>query len=69
MGYFPFFMDIEEKNGLVVGGGRVARRKLEKLVSYGARLTVVAPVITENLAAFAQENDICVRNRMFEPAT
>lgn len=68
MGYFPFFMDIEEKNGLVVGGGRVARRKLEKLVPYGARLTVVAPVITENLAAFAQENDICVRNRMFEPA-
>lgn len=68
MGYFPFFVDIGEKNGLVVGGGRVARHKLEKLIPYGARLTVVAPSLTEHLAAYAQENGICVRNRAFEPA-
>ena len=27
MGYFPFFMDIEGKKGIVVGGGKVAARK------------------------------------------
>lgn len=67
MGYFPFFVDIEGKNCLVVGGGRVARHKLEKLLPYGARLTVVAPGIAPGLARYARENDICVIDRAFEP--
>ena len=32
MAYFPFFMDIEGKNCLIVGGGKVALRKAEKLL-------------------------------------
>ena len=42
MAYFPFFVDLEGKRGLVVGGGTVALRKVEKLLPYGPRLTVVA---------------------------
>ena len=34
MGYFPFFMEIEDKKGVVLGGGQVAARKVEKPVSY-----------------------------------
>lgn len=45
MGYFPFFMDIDGKKGVIVGGGRVAARKVEKLAAFGPRLTVVAPRI------------------------
>ena len=67
MGYFPFFVDIAGRNGLIVGGGRVALHKLEKLLPYGARLTVVAPEITESMAQCAQENDICVIKRAFAP--
>lgn len=67
MGYFPFFVDIGGKNGLIVGGGRIAYHKMEKLAPYGARLTIVAPVIAKDLAAYAQKNDICVINRAFEP--
>ena len=47
MGYFPFFMDIEGKKGIVVGGGKVAARKVEKLLLFGPALTVVAAVIEE----------------------
>ena len=43
MAYFPFFVDLEDKRGLVVGGGAVALRKAEKLLPYGPRLTAVAP--------------------------
>lgn len=43
MGYFPFFVDLSGKEGLVVGGGMVALRKVEKLLPYGPHLTVVAP--------------------------
>ena len=47
MGYFPFFMDIAGKNGVIVGGGKVAARKVEKLLSFNPHLTVIAPKIEE----------------------
>ncbi len=49
MGYFPFFVNIEGKSGLIVGGGEVARRKVLKLLPFGPCLTVVAPMIEEEL--------------------
>lgn len=51
MAYFPFFVQLCGKAGLVAGGGRVALRKIEKLLPYGPRLTVVAPEISEEIAA------------------
>lgn len=49
MAYFPFFVDIAGADGLVVGGGTVALRKVEKLLPYTPRLTVVAPAIRPEL--------------------
>ncbi len=43
MAYFPFFVDVSDGDGLIVGGGRVALRKIEKLLPYAPRLTVCAP--------------------------
>ena len=43
MGYFPFFIDLERREGLIVGGGRVALGKARRLLPYGPRLTVAAP--------------------------
>ena len=51
MGWFPFFIQLEGTHGLLVGGGRVALRKAEKLLPFGAQLTVVAPCICPPLAA------------------
>ena len=42
MSYFPFFVDLSDKEGLIVGGGAVALRKIEKLLPYGPKLTVAA---------------------------
>lgn len=49
MAYFPFFVDLEGKHGLIVGGGAVALRKAKKLLPYGPRLTVVAPELNREL--------------------
>lgn len=43
MAWFPFFMDVSQGDGLIVGGGTVALRKIEKLLPYQPRLTVCAP--------------------------
>lgn len=51
MAYFPFFMDLTGRPGLIVGGGAVAARKAEKLLPYGPELTVVAPEISPELTA------------------
>lgn len=52
MPYFPIFIDLNNKPVLIVGGGTVALRKLQKLMPYGARPTVVAPRILPALADF-----------------
>ena len=49
MGYFPFFIDITEKKGLIVGGGKVAAHKVEKLLPFEPQLTVVALEILPEL--------------------
>ena len=38
MSYFPFFVEIGQKRCLVVGGGTVAFRKIEKLLPFGVFL-------------------------------
>lgn len=49
MGYFPFFMEIEKAKGVIVGGGKVAARKVEKLIPFGPALIVIAPEMDERL--------------------
>ena len=38
MAYFPFFVDLSGSRGLIVGGGAVALRKVQKLLPYGPEL-------------------------------
>lgn len=49
MAYFPFYIDIENKNILVVGGGTVALRKIEKLLPFKPSITVVSPKISTEI--------------------
>lgn len=51
MAYFPLFMDISGGDGLIVGGGRVALRKIEKLLPYEPRLTVCAKTFLPEIEA------------------
>lgn len=51
MAYFPFYIDIENKKILVVGGGTVALRKIEKLIPFSPDITVVAPKICDEIKA------------------
>lgn len=51
MAYFPFFVDISGGDGLIVGGGRVALRKIEKLLPYEPQLTVCAKTFLPEIEA------------------
>ena len=66
MAYFPFFVDIDGRNGLIVGGGKIALHKLQKLLPYEPVLKIVAPEISVDMKQTALENNICVIERLFE---
>lgn len=45
--YYPAFINLCGKNCVVVGGGKVAERKVASLLSTGADVTVISPVLTD----------------------
>lgn len=49
MSFFPLFIELCEKEILVVGGGRIAERRIEALLPFGCRIHVVAPDLSEGL--------------------
>jgi uroporphyrin-III C-methyltransferase/precorrin-2 dehydrogenase/sirohydrochlorin ferrochelatase len=65
---FPVFLKLEGRRVLVVGGGPVAASKLGSLAAAGARITVVAPDVIDEIAERATQDDVEIVRRGFEPA-
>ncbi|HXF99089.1 MAG TPA: bifunctional precorrin-2 dehydrogenase/sirohydrochlorin ferrochelatase [Gaiellaceae bacterium] len=53
--YYPAFLDLEGRSCLVVGGGPAALEKTRGLLACGARVTVVAPRVVDELGALDVE--------------
>lgn len=47
--YYPIFLNLKGKKIIVVGGGRIAERKVLSLIKTGADITVISPQITKRL--------------------
>ena len=62
---FPMFVHLEKKRIVVVGGGKVALRKVKKLLPYGGMIHVVAPEMIEEIQRIPQ---VEVHLRSFEEA-
>lgn len=58
-------LQIEGKEAVVFGGGVIATRKVEKLVKAGARVTVIAPTLTERLMQLVNHGEIHWEKRKF----
>ena len=58
MSYYPVFLQLEDKIALVVGGGRVAQRKVETLLQYGASIHIVSKVLTTKLKQLIDVNKV-----------
>lgn len=72
MAYFPMFVDMTERECLIVGGGNVAYRKVMVMLDFGAKVTVVAEDICDELRKHTiddtanKENRITFIKRRFE---
>jgi precorrin-2 dehydrogenase len=47
--YYPVFLDLKGRKVVVVGGGKVAERKILVLLKAGAEITVISPSMTRRL--------------------
>lgn len=45
--FFPLFIDLKNKNILVIGAGKIAFRKVETLLKYSAKITIITKDIKE----------------------
>lgn len=66
MALFPMFIDLKERDVLVVGGGEVSLRKIEQLVRFSPVLTVIAPEISGEIVLLSQQHTITLHRRRYE---
>lgn len=62
---YPVFLNLKGRKAVVVGGGRVAERKVSGLLKAGAMVVVVSPRVTSRLKAHADRGRIQWRKRAY----
>ena len=65
MSLFPMFLKLDGRSCLVVGAGTIAEPKIRSLLTAGARVRVVAPVISEAVRAWSRTGEIDCKLRSF----
>jgi precorrin-2 dehydrogenase / sirohydrochlorin ferrochelatase len=63
--YYPVFLNLENKKAVVIGGGKVAERKILSLLKAKADITVISPDITARIAKEKQKGALKHINRRY----
>lgn len=64
MAYFPFYIDLDKKNCLIIGGGKVAYRKVSSLLEYDAKITLISNKVCDDILKYSGK--ITILNKKFE---
>lgn len=67
--FFSIELNLEGKNVLVVGGGRIALRKVKTLLPTGARIAVVAPQFDPEFESLQSADKVAELSRRAESAS
>jgi siroheme synthase-like protein len=63
--YYPIFVEMAGRRCLVIGGGRVAEGKVQGLLAAEADVTLIAPALTPDLRALAEEGRVRWQERAY----
>lgn len=63
--YFPMFVDISKKKIVVIGGGKIAARRVKTLLIFAEDITVIAPDICDTLWKLSRGGSIQCWKREF----
>jgi precorrin-2 dehydrogenase/sirohydrochlorin ferrochelatase len=68
MAFFPLFIDLTGRKCLVVGAGKVASRKIERLLSFNATVIVVAPEADQSILYWTEQGLLTYLPREYSSA-
>ncbi|MCP4075454.1 MAG: uroporphyrinogen-III C-methyltransferase [Gammaproteobacteria bacterium] len=66
MNYLPIFYELKEKVCTIVGAGGIASRKADLLLMAGAQVTVISPVLGDEMSRFNEAGKIQWIDRPFQ---
>lgn len=62
---FPFMINIQHKKIVIIGGGKVAARRIESLIRWQPQLTVISPTLEASLQRYVESGEIQYKKRTF----
>lgn len=67
LNWYPAFINVANQLCVVIGGGMVATRKVEKLLQYSCQICVVSPTLTPRLKTLWNEQKFKWKARLYRP--
>ena len=64
---YPVMLHLQNRTCVIVGGGAVAARKLDRLLDAGALVTVISPLLHPAVLALVEANKIVVQQVAYAP--
>jgi precorrin-2 dehydrogenase / sirohydrochlorin ferrochelatase len=64
--YYPIYLDVENRDVVIIGGGNVCARKAETMMKYGAHVTVVSPEFTGEIEGWAREGCLALKRKHYD---
>ncbi len=58
MSRFPLFIELRGRKCMVVGGGRIAARKIETLIRFNAEIVVISPVVIDKIVKLRETGSL-----------
>jgi len=66
--FFPVFVDSKDKSAIVIGGGKIASRRIGTLIKFDFDIKVVSPEITEEIEEYVSNGRVEWIESRFEEA-
>ncbi|AGK53813.1 NAD(P)-binding protein [Bacillus sp. 1NLA3E] len=66
--HYPISLNLAGKNVIVIGGGKIAERKIRSLLEKGAHIVVISPDLTAGLKKMAEDKIVFWKNKQFSPS-
>jgi uroporphyrin-III C-methyltransferase/precorrin-2 dehydrogenase/sirohydrochlorin ferrochelatase len=67
MEFLPIFINIRNRDCLIIGGGEIAARKAGMLLRAQGKVTVIAPELGHEVQAMLEQGDISYQQKSFTP--
>ncbi len=66
MSYFPAFLKMDDRQILLVGGGKIAQEKLEKLLQFTEHIKIIATEISQPMQTLIEHHAFAYEKRAFQ---